>query len=342
MAQLLGLWGPWWCQVHRDMDCLQGRSYGHQSFSISPPVQALRGLPCLGSFSVVQLIRHIEGLPWLGSYSVVKWVRHLMGQPLYCSASDAGLWGEAMVMAPCPMHDSAATSCFHGCLAFLHRHFPPQSPPSYPLNLSLHSQQQPFPWDCSTLPKLQLPATVPSRGPVSLSRVCMAAARTIWFSFHLGCHTSAALLSALNVSPLTQTVALMWGSDPCFSSPNQLRAGPALTLLFFPQFLHPTEFCIVLYILFHWSGTPVCSQLVFCTHFCVWRGIPDVSVERDVLHVHLLLHQLVLPSMDIVAILTLPIHEHKLSLHLCLPWYLASMSNSFQWTHFFILGYIYF
>jgi len=56
-----------------------------------------------------------------------------------------------------------------------------------------------------------------------------------------------------------------------------------------PQFLHPTEFCVVLYILFHWSGTPVCSQLVFCTHFCVWRCIPDVSVERDVLHVHLLL-----------------------------------------------------
>ena len=27
---------------------------------------------------------------------------------------------------------------------------------------------------------------------------------------------------------------------------------------------------MVLYILFHWSGTPVCSQLVFCMHFCVW------------------------------------------------------------------------
>jgi len=31
-------------------------------FSAAPPVQALRGLPCLGSFSVVQCIRHIEGL----------------------------------------------------------------------------------------------------------------------------------------------------------------------------------------------------------------------------------------------------------------------------------------
>ena len=54
------------------------------------------------------------------------------------------------------------------------------------------------------------------------------------------------------------------------------------------------EFCLVLYILFHWSGTPVCSQLVLCMHFCVWRCIPDVPVERDVLHVHLLLCHLVL------------------------------------------------
>ena len=52
---------------------------------------------------------------------------------------------------------------------------------------------------------------------------------------------------------------------------------------------------MILYILFHWSGTPVCSQLVFCMHFCVWRCIPDVSEERDVLHVHLLLCHLVLP-----------------------------------------------
>ena len=36
-----------------------------QSFSIAPPIQALRGLPCLGSFSV-QHIRHIEGAPLAG------------------------------------------------------------------------------------------------------------------------------------------------------------------------------------------------------------------------------------------------------------------------------------
>ena len=137
-------------------------------------------------------------------------------------------WGrKAMVMAPPPMCDSAVSPCFHGCLASLHRHFPPQSPPSHPLDSSLHSQQLPFPWDCSTIPKIQLPATALCTGPAPLSGVWMAVARTVWFSFVLGCHRSAVSLSALNVSPLTQTVAPGWGSDPCFSSPTHWRqVGP--------------------------------------------------------------------------------------------------------------------
>ena len=57
-----------------------------------------------------------------------------------------------------------------------------------------------------------------------------------------------------------------------------------------------------LYFLFCWSGTPVCSQLVFCMHFCVWRCISDVSIERDVLHVHLFLHHLVLSPKSKVLI----------------------------------------
>jgi len=82
-----------------------------------------------------------------------------------------------MVMALPPMRDSAVSPCFHGCPAFLHGHFPPQSPPPCPLNLSLCSQKQPSPRDCTTIPKLQLPSTV-------RSGVCMAAARPVWFSFH--------------------------------------------------------------------------------------------------------------------------------------------------------------
>ena len=133
----------------------------------------------------------------------------------------AGGEREAMVLAPPTACHSAVLSCFHSCLAFFHHHFLPRSPPSNPLSPSLHSQQQPLPWDCSTIPKLQLPVTAPSRGPAFLSGVCMAAVKTVWFSFHLGCHRLAVSLSALNVSPLTQTIALMWGSDPCFSSPRR-------------------------------------------------------------------------------------------------------------------------
>ena len=122
VAHLLGLRGPWQCQLCRDMDCLHCRSYdptrlffrascswqseglSSQSFSIVPPIWALTELPCQSSFSVVPCIRHIEGArfvgvllcrsahqslkgaPWVGSYSVVQCIRCLMGQPLYCSA----------------------------------------------------------------------------------------------------------------------------------------------------------------------------------------------------------------------------------------------------------------
>ena len=83
VAQLFGLWGPWWCQLCSDLDCLHRRSYSPirvffwvscswrseglfgQSFSIAPPVHALRGLPCLGS-SVIWCIRHTEGPPGRG------------------------------------------------------------------------------------------------------------------------------------------------------------------------------------------------------------------------------------------------------------------------------------
>ena len=73
---------------------------------------------------------------------------------------------EAMVVAPHSMCDTAVSPCFHDCLTFLQRHFPPQSPPSHPLHQSLHSQQQPSPWDRATVPELQVPAAVLSRRPV--------------------------------------------------------------------------------------------------------------------------------------------------------------------------------
>ena len=260
MVQLLGLQGCWQHQVFRDTNRLHGRSYGPirvffwaccswqseglfgQSFSVVPTIQAFKKIPCLGSFSVVWHVRNIEGAlltgtgvllcrlahqalkgaPWVGSYSVVQCLRHLMGQSLYCSAALAGMWREreATVMALPATCDSAVLPCFHGCLAFLHRHFPPQSPPSHPLDPTLCSEQQSLHWDCSTVLKLQLPAAAPSRRPTFLPGICMAVARIVWFSLHLGCHRSAVSLSALNVSSLTQTITPLWGSDPCFRSPT--------------------------------------------------------------------------------------------------------------------------
>ena len=148
-----------------------------------------------------------------------------------------------MVIVPPAMHDSAVSPWFHGYLAFLHWHFLPQSPPSHSFNPSLFSQQQPSPWDCSTIPKLHLPAAVPSRGPVSLSRVCMAVTRTIWFSFHLSCHRSTVSLSALNVSPLSQTIAPLWGTVP---PPTKGRSNLTNTLVF-----PPTSFILRSFVLFY-------------------------------------------------------------------------------------------
>ena len=121
--------------------------------------QAHRGAPCLGSYSVDQHVRHLKGHPvWVllcssvcqafdGPASIVQL------QMLACGERDT------MVMAPPPTRDSAVSPCFHGCPAFLHRHFPARYPPSHPFDPSLCGQQQPSPWDCSTVPKLQLPAT---------------------------------------------------------------------------------------------------------------------------------------------------------------------------------------
>ena len=96
--QLLGLQGPWQRKVCR----VTGLSLPQElwpylslffeplvagdqkaslaSFSVAPSIQALKGLPCLGSF-VVWRVRPIEGPPWLGSYSVVWHISHLKEHP---------------------------------------------------------------------------------------------------------------------------------------------------------------------------------------------------------------------------------------------------------------------
>ena len=111
--------------------------------------------------------------------------------------------------------------------------------------------------DCSTIPKLQLPAT-------ATSRVCMAVARSVWFSFHLGCYISAVSLSALNVSPLTQTIAPDVGVGPLLQFPHPPRAGPVLLTLPFPPLLPSSYRVLWLYIFFS-AGQVLLSALSWCS-----------------------------------------------------------------------------
>ena len=127
---------------------------------------------------------------------------------------------EAMVTAPPAVCDSAVLPCYGGCPASLPNHFPPQSPLSHRLHPSLCSQQQPSPWECSTIPKFQLPEAAPSRGRAPLFGVRKTVARNAWFSFHLDCHRSAATLSL-----------------KCFSSDSDNCPDVGIRPLL--QFLHP-------------------------------------------------------------------------------------------------------
>ena len=73
------------------------------------------------------------------------------------------------------------------------------------------------------------------------------------------------------------------------------RAGPVLLIFLFFS-LVPSSYQVLCGSVYSFPlvSTPVCSQLVFCMHFCVWRCTPDVSMERDLLHIQLLFRHLVL------------------------------------------------
>ena len=145
-----------------------------------------------------------------------------MGQPLYCSATSCWHVGrERLWWWLCPQ-----------CMTqqYLLVYMPAWLSP---IGISHHDLLPHTPWihlstvNSSPIPGIALHSLNSSSQLLHLpgdqrflSGVCMAAARTGWFSFHLGCHRSAVSLSALNVSPLTQTIAMTWGSDPCFSSPT--------------------------------------------------------------------------------------------------------------------------
>ena len=171
-------------------------------------------------------------------------------------------------MAPPPKRDSAVSPCFHGCLAFLHQHFPPQSPPSHPLIHLSTVNSSPRPGIApqslnSSSPPLHLPGDQHSCPGFVWLQQGLSDSHSIQAATNQLFHSLKCFSSDSDSCPDV-------GMGPLLQFPHPPRAGPVLlTLLFFPQFLHPTKFCVVLCILFCWSGTPVHSELLFCMHFCV-------------------------------------------------------------------------
>ena len=93
----------------------------------------------------------------------------------------------------------------------------------------------------------------------------MAAARTVWFSFHLGCHRSAVSLSALNVSPLTQMPQCGNWTPASVPPPTEGRSNPTNCLLFPPSSFILRSFVWV-YIFFS-AGEVLLSTLSCCSPY---------------------------------------------------------------------------
>ena len=152
----------------------------------------------------------------MGSYSVVRCVRCLMGQSLCCSAADA--WGERgygdgftiTISVTYPLRVTkqyclASVAAWLSSTGISHHNIFPHIPliPVSAVNSSPGTGIAPQSLNSSSQP-LYLP------GDLHLSL------RYVWLQqglsdslFHLDCHRSSVTLSALNVSPLTQTIAPM-------------------------------------------------------------------------------------------------------------------------------------
>ena len=194
------------------------------------------------------------------------------------AAANTRLWGEGRCGdGSAPPHDSAGPP-LPWLPALRHRHCPPQSPPSPPLDPPPQGQQQPSSWDRSTIPQLRDPV----RGVYGCSQDCVM---LIPFRLpQISCFT----LSLKRFSSDSDNCPDV-GIRPASVPPSWCGRtnAPAFPLVASSYWVLSGSVYSFL-----WSGPPVCSELVFCTHFCVWRWLPDVPMDRDVLHVHLLLHHL--------------------------------------------------
>ena len=146
----------------------------------------------------------------------------------------------------------------HSLLPHIPRTVSPQSIAALTLGL-LHSPETPAPSHCTFQG-----ICVPLQGLYGCRKDCL-----ILIPFRLP-QISCFSLSLKRFSSDSDSCPDV-GIGPLLQFPHPLRTGLFLLTLPFPppKFLHSTKFCVALYILFPWSGTPVSSQLVFCMHFCV-------------------------------------------------------------------------
>ena len=172
-------------------------------------------------------------------------------------------------------------------------------PPSHPLRLSPHSQQQSSPWVFSPIPMFQLSAHVHRHTHVP-----------VWGA--QGCGTdhlcrSHSVLSAprpaispssdsLRCSPSVPTdFPVGEGASPDVGTSPLLQlllrcTDPILLalLFFFPSFFHPVWLCGDLSCPFQCPRSSAGVQLVFFENYSICRCILDAFVERDELHIFLL------------------------------------------------------
>ena len=206
------------------------------------------------------------------------------------------------VMASTPACDSALIPCLHGCLAFLHWHFPLQSPPSHLLSLSPTQSTAGLALGLLSNPYAPAPSKL-----VSLSWVGRAAAgivHVILIPFSLSQSSLSTLQHSHMLLVCPKQLPRCGDLTPAFSSPppgplTRCRSSPSHPPLFslLPSFCWVLRGSVYSFLV---VNTPAHSQHVFCK-ICVWRCLPDASVERDVLHVHLLSHHLV--SLTVILVL---------------------------------------
>ena len=87
------------------------------------------------------------------------------------------------------------------------------------------------------------------------------------------------------------------GTSLLLQLPNWGAGSIPFPLLFFLPFFHPTWLCRYLYCPFWCPRSSASIQPVFCENCCICRCILDAFVERDELHVLLLLYHLEKPPL---------------------------------------------